>query len=134
MVSPLIVNEADVSAAVITFLTPQLSPYAAFDADTLQRMGTTPQTYVEVSVSRRLADAPKRVGDWAGTNSFRVLTLAVAANRANAMNLRALVRRAFDTAFLPCAGATTPVTFVTEQLIAPDEGLWSGRTEWSLTY
>lgn len=131
--SALIVDEAAVTTAVLAHLAPLLTPYAAYDADTLSRLDELPQAYVEVSVSRRLADAPSRVGEWQGTNSFRVVILAVAAVRANAANLRRLVRASFDQTMMPCAGTTAPVTFATEQPLAPDEGWWSGRTEWTLT-
>lgn len=125
-------SERDARDAVIARLNTLLAPQAAYSINDLRNMSTKPDAYVEVTVSRRLPDASRRVGSAPQMTAFRATTRAVGDTENNAL-LMASKAAGLEESILTIGGIPTPVDYETSSPVADDEGWFSGLTTWTFT-
>lgn len=103
----------------------------AFDVDELDEMRKKPLQYTEVTVFEATPGSSRSDGE-TGVRRFVVLTRAVALNAQNAREMRRLDRVALDGKTVTVAGRTsTPLRkAVQDDPIGPDDGWFSGLSEW----
>jgi hypothetical protein len=116
------------AAAYIAALNTNLAGSAtAYDYDEIP--ATLPNRYVEVTVSRRYGGEMR--GEKPTTNLFRATTRVVAKSVSDARELRRRVSLIEGT-YLTVGGVnTTPIQFETDEPIGPDDGYYSGLTQWT---
>ena len=122
-------TEAEHLAAVIALMGG--AAQKAYSLGDLGKMSTTalPSSYNEVHVMERLSDGPRRTHLPSQTQQWRILVRSVAQEFSNAQEMR---RRAslLHEAAITVAGQTYYVErAVSDDPIAPDDGWWSGVTE-----
>lgn len=103
----------------------------AYDLDELAERAKRPKQYTEVTVFEAITDNARGDGE-TGVRRFVVLTRAVALNAQNAREMRRLDRAALDGRTVTVAGRTsTPLRkAVQDDPIGPDDGWFSGLSEW----
>ena len=104
--------------------------YSLGDLEALKATGL-PLSYNEVHVMERLADGPRRTARPSQTQQWRILVRSVAQGFANAQEMR---RRAslLHEAKLTVSSQTYYVErSVSDDPIAPDDGWWSGTSEFT---
>lgn len=108
-------------------------PLTASQRATAQAAGTLPQFYTEVSVTERISEY-RRVGGL-GCRGWRVQTRAVAKLEDNAENERAKTAAALEEKFFTVGGVESSAVTrgATDDPIAPDDGWFSGLSEWTYT-
>lgn len=92
-----------------------------------------PDQYVEVILTRVFGGEPMLDGSIA-SSGWLIFTRFVAKSITNAGRLQDRVGGELEGRILTIAGrASTPVTFETEEPIAPDNGWYSGSAQWAYT-
>lgn len=87
--------------------------------------------YTEVIISRRHGGIA-RADSTLDSDLIRVMTRVVAKSADNAGVQQTKVRAALEYTALSIGGVTTtPIQFETEDPIAPDDGWYSGATDWT---
>ena len=116
-------------AAVVAFLeSAGASPMTSQEIDEARSL---PAYYTEVHVMRRSPQGPRRNGSVSDLTQWRILTRAVAERYGNAQEMRS---RAFALhgATLTVDGIDYyPESSVSDNPIAPDDGWWSGASEFT---
>jgi hypothetical protein len=120
-----------VLAVIDAALAAMTVPRHAYDLDTLARLATKPADYVEVTVSRR-AGADRRACGATERGGWRVTTRAVGQTETNARLMLERTRGALEYKRLTVGGeVSTPIQFESEEVIGPDENLWTGLMAWT---
>lgn len=107
------------------------SAQGAYSLGDLDKLTTLPLSYNEVHVMERQPSGPRRTSLPSQTGQWRILVRAVADKFSNAQEMR---RRAslLHEAALTVAGQTFYVERpVSDDPIAPDDGWWSGTSEFT---
>ena len=105
--------------------------YSLGGLDDEKAVGALPASYNEVHVMERLANGPRRTARPSQTQQWRILVRSVAQGFANAQEMR---RRAslLHEAKLTVSSQTYYVErCVSDDPIAPDDGWWSGTSEFT---
>ena len=119
---------------VMTLLTAAgAHPLTAAQRVAAQAAGTLPAFYTEVFVTERISEY-RRIGG-IGCRSWRVQTRAVAQLEDNAEQERAKTVTALEEKFFTVGGVESSAITrgATDDPIAPDDGWFSGLSEWTYT-
>lgn len=120
--------EKDHLAAVIAAMGG--STQGAYSLGDLAKLATLPTSYNEVHVMERLGDGPRRSSEPSTTQQWRVFIRAVSTSYANAQEMRkrssALIGK---TVTVDGESSTEIERAVSDDPIAPDDGWWSGTSE-----
>lgn len=134
----MIVSDADVATAVLAALNSGGASGTAHadELDTIKKAKPLPNSYTEVTVSRRFG-GESRNDAYLGTDAFRVT--ARQCSKVDIFNARELRRRTrvnLEYAYIAAGGLTsTPVLFETAEDIGQDEqGYWSGLETYTFTF
>jgi hypothetical protein len=125
---------AEEETAVLALLTAGgCTPLTAAEREAHAKAGTLPSRYTEVFISERAVPAT-RVGG-IESRSWRVQTRAVAQIKANAETERAKARDALEEQFFTVGTVESSAITrgATDDPIAPDDGWFSGLSEWVYT-
>jgi hypothetical protein len=117
---------------VATAFIAQLAALGAipYDYDDLAKVSPKPTNYTEVTVTRRFGGEQRASGERDG-RLYRATARQVSQTVSNARNLRAK-SAGLEGLMLTVAGSmTTPIEFETADVIAPDDGWFSGLETWT---
>jgi hypothetical protein len=119
-------TDEEVAAAFIA----QLSTLGALPYDYDDLPAPRPDNYTEVTVTRRYGGEQRSSGERDG-RLYRATARQVAKTVSNARNLRTK-SAGLEGLMLTIGGATTtPIEFETAEVIAPDDGWFSGLESWT---
>lgn len=122
-------TEKENLAAVVALLGG--SSRGAYSLGDLKKLATLPTSYNEVMVMERVPEGPDRRGSLSEVKQWRILIRSVAAAYANAQEMRSRAS-ALHGASLEVASETFyPRRSATDDPIAPDDGWWSGTSEFT---
>ena len=111
---------------------------AAYEAPALSAQQTQikddlPDRYVEVGVSRRFGGSPRRAGSPSEIVSYRATTRYVAKTEDDALRLAKACAGLEGAILTVGAGTTGGVDYETSSRVGPDEGWFSGYTDWTFS-
>jgi hypothetical protein len=121
----------EVRAALVTLLTSGgATPLTASQRATAATSNTLPAHYTEIFLSERVTES-RRVGG-IGSRAWRLQTRAVAKSEDNAETERAKAAAALEEQFITVGGIESSALArgSTDDPIAPDDGWFSGLSEW----
>lgn len=124
-----------VRAAVMAALTAGgCTPLTASQRVKAAASGRLPAHYTEVYISERVTDPRHRYVGGIGSRAYRIQTRAVAKIEDNAETERAKAAAALEERFLTVGGTESSAITrgSTDNPIAPDDGWFSGLSEWLL--
>lgn len=122
-------EEQHATAVKAALTTAQAAPY---DLDDLKTLETLPAYYTEVTVSRRFVGDGLRASREPGIRAVRLGTRFVAKNITTAREMQKRTTDALEGVSLTVSGeTTTPIEFESADVIAEDDGYWSGLTTWT---
>ena len=122
-------TEKEHLAAVVAFLGG--SARGAYSLGDLKKLATLPTSYNEVMVMERFPDGPDRRGSLSDVQQWRILIRSVAQVYGNAQEMRARASALHGASFTVAGETFHPRRSATDDPIAPDDGWWSGTSEFT---
>lgn len=125
-------SEKEHLAAVVAFMGGSArGALTLADLDKLKRTGSLPTSYNEVMVMERVPDGPDRRGSLSEVKQWRILVRSVAQVYANAQEMRARASALHGATLTVATETFHPRRSATDDPIAPDDGWWSGTSEFT---
>lgn len=130
--TPGVVSESDTHVEVVKAVVSAVAKTAAYDVDEAEKVKSLPANYVEVYLSRRFSEESLRLDGFRTPVAWRLSLRVVSKSVSNARLMQDRIRAAFEgNTFDVEARTSTPVTFESESPVAPDDGWFSGLTDWT---
>jgi hypothetical protein len=128
-----VTTRAQIITTLVAAINAQLpDSVRAYDLDDLP--GERPDTYVEITLSRRPIDESRRADGSLSFVGYRLGTRVVARYATSARAAQGRCSAALDFVSMTFPdGATAVIEFETEDDVAPDDGWFSALTDWTFS-